>query len=131
MAHIDDKAWDSMMGNQAMEDLLLSGDYPWLNRAVENPARLETEWMDQNGYTWSGESSILTAVSTNAETGIVMVYPTIRMIDGELKELSGVEAKDKAMELEDYIEVPNEEMGNEISKGISNWLERQGEKNSG
>ena len=125
----DHRQWESMMGDDAMNELLLSGEHPWLNRAVENPARLESEFTGEDGYTYTTESSILTEVSRHPDTNVVIIYPTIRMIDGELKSLDSRKARDIAVKKGDYIQVGgDEEFGTEVSKGISAWLDREGRK---
>ena len=125
----DHKQWDHMMGNDAMNELLLSGEHPWLNRAVENPARITEDFIGDDGYTYTSEASIKTAVSRHPDTNAVIVYPTIRMVDGKLTSLDGRKAYDIAIEKGDYIITGgDEEFGNEISKGISSWLNRKGMK---
>ena len=125
----DHRKWESMMGNDSMNELLLSGEHLWLNRAVENPARLESEFIGPDGYTYTQESSILTEVSRHPDTNVVIIYPTIRMIDGELKSLDSRKARDIAVKKGDYIQVGGDEkFGTEVSKGISKWLDRQGQK---
>ena len=125
----DHKQWENMMGDDAMNELLLSGDYPWLNRAADNPARLTQDFIGPDGYTYTSESSIETAVARHPDTNAVIVYPTIRMIGGKLMRLDGKKAYETAIKKGDYIQVGgNEDFGNEISKGISAWLNRRGAK---
>ena len=130
--HSDDhRQWEHMMGDDAMNELLLSGNHPWLNRAVESPARLAEEFIGPDGWTYTEGASIRTMHSRHPDSNAVIVYPTIRMNEktGKLESLSDQEAFDEAIKKGDYIQTGgDDDFGYEISKGISNWLQRRGAK---
>ena len=87
----------------------LAKEYPWMQRAVENPLRT------------SRNESVRTAVEKHPEHGW-MVFPTIRLVNDQLKEYSLKRSMELAIKNKDFIPVDSLEEGNRISKGFSQRL---------
>jgi len=51
-----------------------------------------------------------------------MLFPTVRMIDGELKKLSKDEAYDYAIEKQDFIKFENDAAADEFGKMLSKLI---------
>lgn len=86
----------------------------WLTRA-----------MDPNTPLYKGKSTIQTASSEL--DGKEILYPTIRMMNGQLKKLSDKEAFNEAIKKGDYLVYENAEQATQASKAISELIkERRG-----
>jgi len=57
--------------------------------------------------------------------GKEILYPTIRMIDGELQELTNKEAMDLAIKKGDYVEYDSIEEAEKASIGLSNYINKE------
>jgi hypothetical protein len=57
--------------------------------------------------------------------GKEILYPTIRMIDGELQELTNKEAMDLAIKKGDYVEYDSIEEAEKASVGLSNYINKE------
>lgn len=90
------------------------GTPDWLARA-----------MDPKTPLYKGTSTIQTASSEF--DGKEILYPTIRMIDGQLKKLSSREAFNEAIKKNDYLTYENAAQATQASKAISELIkERRG-----
>ncbi|QDP45726.1 MAG: hypothetical protein Unbinned5179contig1000_13 [Prokaryotic dsDNA virus sp.] len=87
----------------------LAKQYPWMQRAVDNPLRT------------SKNESVRTAVEKHPEHGWI-VFPTIRLDGDKLKEYSLKQAMDIALKNKDFIKVESLQEGNRISQGFSKRL---------
>jgi hypothetical protein len=111
----EDQIINAMLTEEALSDLVLQ--YPWVDRAVNSGMRTENN------------ESVRTANETHSEFGQI-VFPTIRLIDGELynymednEDLEGLqEAMNIAVEKGDFIPVSSIEAGEALSFGLSNYL---------
>mgnify|MGYP003149721146 CR=1 FL=1 len=97
---------------------ILRENYPWVNRAFASPL-VRTD---------SGKT-MFTAVEYNPEHGWIL-FPLVRenTETGNLAELDLRKAQDIALSKGDYIKVPDMEFGNEISKGLSESIDREADK---
>ena len=103
------RAWKERKFERA-EALAMPG---WLKRSI-----------DPEGPTIKDESGTHTVLTEDAELdGKVIVYPTIREIDGELKQLDSEEAQSIAIDNGDYMEVPEGMTGESFSKKISELID--------
>ena len=57
--------------------------------------------------------------------GKEILYPTIRMIDGELQKLTDKEAMDLAIKKGDYVEYNSPEEATKASKNLSNYINKE------
>jgi hypothetical protein len=87
----------------------LADKHAWVKRALTDPKRT------------TDNESVRTAVEQHPEHGWI-VFPTIRLKDGELKKYRLKTAMKLAIENKDYISVDSLEEGNRISKGFSERL---------
>ena len=87
----------------------LAKDYPWMQRAIDNPLRT------------SKNESVRTAVEKHPDHGWI-VFPTIRLDGEELKQYSLKEAMNIALKNKDFIKVDSLQEGNRISQGFSKRL---------
>ena len=87
----------------------------------------ETPTLKLNG----NEATVKTMSSKHPDTGIEILYPTIRMVDGELQEFSKEDAKKLAIDKGDYVEYDSREdatnasikLSEHIGKERKNWKE--------
>ena len=86
--------------------------YPWLNRA-----------MDPDTPLYNGESTIKTM--TSEVDGEFWLYPTIRMIEGELVELDPEAAFQMAKDKEDYVILTSQEEADSFSKYLSGLIQKR------
>ena len=77
------------------------------------------------------EATVKTMSSKHPDTGIEILYPTIRMVDGELQKFSEEDAKKLAIDKGDYVEYDSREdatnasikLSEHIAKERKNWKE--------
>ena len=97
-----------------------------MNRMVTAPKR--PAWLKRalnpNTPTTVAKESIRTASSGVGE-GREILYPTIRMIDGELQQLTNKEAMDLAIKKGDYVEYDSIEEAEKASKKLSEHIGKE------
>ena len=103
----EDQIMNAMLTDEAIKDLSLM--HPWIDRAVNTNIRT-----DDN-------ESIRTAVEKHPELGW-MVFPTIRMVEGELKKYELEDAMNVAISNKDFVPVSSLNAGQALSYGLSNYL---------
>ena len=102
------------MANEFWQDEALMSK-SWAIRASDP----ETPTLKLNG----GEATVQTM---NSEyEGKEILYPTIRMIDGELQQLTNKEAMDLAIKKGDYVEYDSIEEAEEASKKLSEHIGKE------
>ena len=110
-----------MVDNFWQDEALMSKS--WAIRASDP----ETPTLKLNG----NEATVKTMSSKHPDTGIEILYPTIRMVDGELQEFSEEAAKKLAIDKGDYVEYDSREdatnasikLSEHIGKERKNWKE--------
>ena len=91
---------------------------PWFARAVD--PKTPTLTIEGGAGMPLGQATVQTMSSEY--NGKEILYPTIRMIDGELKKLNEKTAKDLAIEKGDFVEYDTPELATQASKEISNYI---------
>ena len=110
-----------MADNFWQDEALMSKS--WAIRASDP----ETPTLKLNG----NEATVKTMSSKHPDTGIEILYPTIRMVDGELQKFSEEDAKKLAIDKGDYVEYDSREdatnasikLSEHIAKERKNWKE--------
>ena len=88
-----------------------ASDYSWGKRAL-----------DPTTQTTVNNESVRTAHDKHSKTGKWIVYPTIRSVNGKLKELGNEAAKKQAEELNDFIKFDKEEDALAFSQYFSSQI---------
>ena len=95
-----------------MADIEALMEMPWAKRAMDsNTPTLNIDEQEATVRTMSSEHN-----------GKEILFPTIRMVDGELKKFDEKTAKEIAIEKNDYVEYDNPEQATEASKELSNFI---------
>ena len=95
-----------------MADINSLMEMPWAIRA-----------MDSNTPTLNIDEQEATVRTMSSNyNGKEILYPTIRMVDGELKKFDEKTAKEIAIEKNDYVEYDTPEQATEASKELSNFI---------
>ena len=95
-----------------MADIEALMEMPWAKRAMDsNTPTLNIDEQEATVRTMSSEHN-----------GKEILFPTIRMVDGELKRFDEKTAKEIAIEKNDYVEYDNPEQATEASKELSYFI---------
>ena len=104
-----------------MADINSLMEMPWAKRAMDST----TPTLTIEGAVGMPIEKATVQTMSSEYKGKEILYPTIRMIDGELQELNNKEAKDLAIKKRDYVEYNSPKEATKASKNLSNYINKE------
>ena len=101
-----------------MADINSLMEMPWAKRAMDST----TPTLTIEGAVGMPIEKATVQTMSSEYKGKEILYPTIRMIDGELEKLTDKEAMDLAIKKDDYVEYNSPEEATKASKELSNFI---------
>ena len=101
-----------------MADIDSLMEMPWAKRAMDS----NTPTLTIEGAVGIPIEKATVKTRSSEYKGKEILYPTIRMIDGELEQFTDKKAMDLAIEKNDYVEYDTPEQATEASKELSNFI---------